>query len=182
MEFSVKLERHQAIRLGRDYGRFAGDGERLTDPRVIDREQDRSGPGGSTTHNGAFKAKVALMKGERTVAESAGQFDVHPNQICNWKKQLLVGAATELPLGTCVGSATQQIVDARVLLTRAPSPVRRQHVGWFAGASLRCDHGSCAQPAAGGTRRAMAQMKPANSRAIAAVTILAGWPLRASLR
>jgi len=40
----------------------------------------------------------------------------------------------------------------------------------------------CAQPAASGTRRAMAQIKPVNSRAIAAVTTLAGLPLRASLR
>jgi hypothetical protein len=43
-----------------------------------------------------------------------------------------------LGLGTCVGSATRQIVDARVLLTAAAPPER---VGWFAGASLRCDHG-----------------------------------------
>jgi hypothetical protein len=36
------------------------------------------------------------------------------------------------------------------------------------------------QPTAGGTRWAMAQMKPASSRATAAVTTLAGLPLRAS--
>jgi hypothetical protein len=38
------------------------------------------------------------------------------------------------------------------------------------------------QLAAGGTRRAMAQMKPASSRAIAAVTTLAGLPLRPPIR
>jgi hypothetical protein len=38
------------------------------------------------------------------------------------------------------------------------------------------------QPAAGGTRPAIAQMKPASSRAIAAVTTLAGLPLRASFQ
>ncbi len=41
-------------------------------------------------HSPAFKAKVALaaIKGERTLAQLAEQFDVHPNQITAWKAQL----------------------------------------------------------------------------------------------
>ena len=41
-------------------------------------------------HTPAFKAKVAVaaMKGEKTLAELAQQFDVHPNQITQWKGQL----------------------------------------------------------------------------------------------
>jgi transposase len=46
-------------------------------------------------HTPAFKAKVALaaIKGERTLAELAQQFDVHANQITQWRSQLLEGAA-----------------------------------------------------------------------------------------
>ena len=47
------------------------------------------------THSPAFKAKVALaaIKGERTLADLAQQYDVHPNQITAWKAQLAEGAA-----------------------------------------------------------------------------------------
>jgi transposase len=46
-------------------------------------------------HSPAFKAKVALaaVKGEKTLAELAQLFDVHPNQITQWRAQLLEGAA-----------------------------------------------------------------------------------------
>ena len=41
-------------------------------------------------HTPAFKAKVALaaVKGDRTLAQLAEQFDVHPNQITSWKAEL----------------------------------------------------------------------------------------------
>ena len=46
-------------------------------------------------HTPAFKARVALaaVKGEMTLSDLAQQFDVHPNQIAQWKTQLLEGAA-----------------------------------------------------------------------------------------
>jgi transposase-like protein len=46
-------------------------------------------------HSPAFKAKVALaaVKGEKTLAELAQLYDVHPNQITQWRGQLLEGAA-----------------------------------------------------------------------------------------
>jgi transposase len=45
-------------------------------------------------HTAAFKAKVALaaLKGDRTLAELAEKYDVHANQITQWKTQLLEGA------------------------------------------------------------------------------------------
>ena len=58
-------------------------------------------------HSPAFKAKVALaaIKGERTIAQLADQFDVHPNQITAWKAQLEGSAATVFGPGGGVAPA-----------------------------------------------------------------------------
>jgi transposase len=46
-------------------------------------------------HGATFKAQVAVaaVKGDKTVAELAEQFGVHPTQITDWKQQLLARAA-----------------------------------------------------------------------------------------
>lgn len=46
-------------------------------------------------HTAAFKAKVALaaIKGDQTLIELSQRFDVHANQIGQWKQELLQRAA-----------------------------------------------------------------------------------------
>lgn len=43
------------------------------------------------SHESAFKAKVALeaIKGEKTLTQLSSEFGVHPNQIGQWRKQVL---------------------------------------------------------------------------------------------
>ena len=46
-------------------------------------------------HSPTFKGQVAIaaLKGDKTLAELAQQFDVHPNQIADWKTQLMERSA-----------------------------------------------------------------------------------------
>jgi transposase len=66
------------------------------------------------THSPVFKAKVALaaLKGEKTLADLAQQFDAHPNQITAWKAQLVGGAAEVFGAS---GGATAPAVDVKTL-------------------------------------------------------------------
>lgn len=67
-------------------------------------------------HTPAFKAKVALaaIKGEKTLAQLAQFFDVHPNQITTWKAQLLEGAVGVFGSGSA-GAAAAPAVDLKTL-------------------------------------------------------------------
>ena len=70
-------------------------------------------------HTPAFKAKVALaaVKGEKTLAELAQQFDVHVNQITQWRSQLLDGAAGVFGQGkqeTAVPSVDLKTLHAKI--------------------------------------------------------------------
>jgi transposase len=66
-------------------------------------------------HSPAFKAKVAVaaIKGERTLSELAQQFDVHPNQITQWRSQLLDGATAVF--GDTAKAEAAPAIDVKVL-------------------------------------------------------------------
>ncbi len=64
-------------------------------------------------HSPAFKAKVALaaVSGERTLAELAEHYDVHPNQITDWKRKLLAGAEDVFGAGAAQAEHSEQEVS-----------------------------------------------------------------------
>ncbi|KAF7963708.1 transposase [Cupriavidus sp. UYMMa02A] len=67
------------------------------------------------THSAALKAKVALsaLKGDKTLAELAQQYEVHPSQITAWKQQLVEHAADLFGGGK--ENAGEPPVDLKVL-------------------------------------------------------------------
>ena len=66
-------------------------------------------------HSPAFKAKVAVaaIKGEKTQIELAQDFDVHPNQIKQWRDQLLEGATGVF--GEAPKATPEPVIDMKTL-------------------------------------------------------------------
>ena len=65
------------------------------------------------THSPEFKSKVALaaIQGDLTMVEMVKKFDVHANQITEWKKQLLSGAPDVFGKGAKKAEDTQETVQ-----------------------------------------------------------------------
>ena len=82
-------------------------------------------------HTPAFKAKVALaaIKGDRTLAQLAEQFDVHPNQITSWKAQLEEGASDVFGPGGSNASAAPRVHGRRPSHFAADGPMGRDRGG-----------------------------------------------------
>ena len=66
--------------------------------------------------SGQLKAKVAVeaIRGNKTVAELAGEHQVHPNQVTQWKKQLLDAAEGVFSDGHAASRQEQEELTARL--------------------------------------------------------------------
>jgi transposase len=65
------------------------------------------------THSPDFKAKVAMaaIQGDLTMAELVKKFDVHANQVTDWKKQLLESAPDVFGKGARKAEVNEEIVQ-----------------------------------------------------------------------
>ena len=60
---------------------------------------------------------LARIKGEKTLAEMAKLFDVHPHQITAWKAQMQDGAAGVFSAGPAAAEAAP-VVDLKLLYAK----------------------------------------------------------------
>ena len=112
----------------------------------------------------AFKAKVALaaVRGDRTLAQLAEQFDVHPNQITSWKAQLEGEAADVFGPGGNGAAQLPAIDVARSSPARSPTTALRS--AWTAKALGGTMSSSSGCGAASNTRRFISRPTAASAR------------------
>jgi transposase-like protein len=70
---------------------------------------------------------MAAIKGERTLAELAQQFDVHPNPITEWKRQLQERAADVFG-ASGTASSEPQVVQCCLCSRNPPRPKARRRL------------------------------------------------------
>ena len=99
-------------------------------------------------HSSAFKAKVAIaaMQGDGTIADLAQRFDVHPNQITQWKTQLLERAAEVFEGGP---TSIPDQPDLKAL--HAKIGQQASEIDFLAGALGRMDEASAKRRSTGNT-------------------------------
>ena len=102
-------------------------------------------------HTPAFKAKVALaaVKGDRTIAQLAEHFDVHPNQITAWKAQLEGGASGVFgpggmaPAAPAIDVKSLGIAQKRTHAPQQTEPLFDHFVGSDAGSAVHSGRVDC---------------------------------------